>query len=330
MFTSGQFPTVRHRRLRQSQWIRDLVQESRLTLQDLILPVFIRTSESSPTIISLPGVQRYTLEELPTLVNDISKLGILAVALFPVTPFDLKTAKGCEALNLGNLICQAIRSIKTLNPELGIITDVALDPYTSHGHDGLIRNNQIDNDQTIQVLCQQALNQAQAGSDAIAPSDMMDGRIGAIRQFLDQHGYQQTILISYAVKYASIFYGPFRQALGLSTLQGLKDKKTYQLNPANSEEALREVALDLQEGADMIIVKPGLPYLDIVHRVAHTFKAPTLAYQVSGEYAAIMAAGQNGWLDTDQAMLESLLAFKRAGACGILTYSALRIAPYLQ
>lgn len=330
MFISGQYPTTRHRRLRQSQWIRDLVQEARLHIHDLILPIFIRDSKDTPFIPSLPEVQRYTVQELPKLIEEISQLGLLAIALFPVTPLHLKNEKALEAFNSNNFICDAVRTIKSLNPDLGIITDVALDPYTNHGHDGLIIKEKVDNDHTVQVLCQQALNQAQAGADAIAPSDMMDGRIGVIRQFLDQHGYQQTLLISYAVKYASSFYGPFRQAIGMMALQGPQDKKTYQLNPANGEEALREVALDIQEGADVIIIKPGLPYLDIVHRTVQTFKVPTLAYQVSGEYAAIMAAGQNGWLDTDQAMLESLLAFKRAGACGILTYSALKMASFLQ
>ena len=326
---SGQFPNTRLRRLRQSPWVRDLVAESSLTLKDLILPIFIRTAETAAHITSLPGVQRYALEELPALIDQINTAGITAIALFPVTPPSLKTPEGKEALNPDNLVCQAIRLIKSLNPNLGIITDVALDPYTDHGHDGLIVNHQVDNDQTIDMLCQQALNQAQAGANAIAPSDMMDGRIGVIRRFLDSHGFNQTLIISYAIKYASAFYGPFRHAIGVSTLKGLPDKKTYQLNPANANEALREVALDIQEGADMLIVKPGLPYLDVVYRVAHTFQMPTLAYQVSGEYASIMAAGQNGWIDTDQAFLESLLAFKRAGACGILTYCALRMAPYL-
>ncbi len=325
----GHFPTTRLRRLRQKQWIRDLVAESSLTVHDLILPIFLRTPEMSPEIPSLPDVKRFTLEELPSLVETISHVGIPAVALFPVVSSSLKTDRGCEALNPDNLICQAIQGFKKYNPALGVITDVALDPYTTHGHDGLLNNQQIDNDATLDVLCQQALIQAQSGADAIAPSDMMDGRVGAIRTFLDQKGFCQTLILSYAAKYASSFYGPFRQAIDAAPLQGIIDKKTYQMNPANSREALREVSQDLQEGADMIIVKPGMPYLDVIHHVSHTFQIPTLAFQVSGEYAALIAAGQKGWINTDQAMTESLLAFKRAGACAILTYWALKMAKHL-
>ena len=325
----GHFPSTRLRRLRQSPWVRDLVAESSLTPHDLILPLFVRDAQTPPAIASLPGVQRYTVAELPPLIEAISQAGLPAVALFPVTPPALKTENGQQALNPDNLVCQAIRCFKSYNPTLGIITDVALDPYTTHGHDGIFNNQHIDNDETIKILCQQAFNQAQAGADALAPSDMMDGRVGAIRHFLDSQGFCHTLMISYAAKYASSFYGPFRQAVTTAPLQGLGDKKTYQMNPANRNEALREVALDIQEGADMVIIKPGLPYLDIVYQVATTFQVPTLAYQVSGEYAALMAAAQNGWLDANQAMLESLLAFKRAGACGILTYSALTMANYL-
>ena len=286
---SARFPHTRLRRLRQSPWMRDLVAESSLTLKDLILPTFIRTADIAPGINSLPEIQRYVLAELPAFIDQVSAAGIPAIALFPVIPSVLKNPEGQEALNPDNLICQAIRLIKSLNPSLGIITDVALDPYTDHGHDGLIVNNAVDNDQTVDILCRQALNQAQAGADAIAPSDMMDGRIKAIRLFLDNHGFNQTLIISYTVKYASAFYGPFRHALGISELKGLSDKKTYQLNPANVNEALREAAMDIQEGADMLIVKPGLPYLDVVYQMAHNFKQPVLAYQVSGEYASIMA-----------------------------------------
>jgi len=326
---TGKFPQLRLRRLRNQTWVRDLATENSLTVKDLILPIFICMQGEGKEIIGLPGVQRYCLDDLPDFVRDLESLGIIAVMLFPKIPDSLKNDRGTEAVNHNNLLCDAIKIIKAEAPEIGVITDVALDPYTNHGHDGVILKGQIDNDATIEMLCRQALVQAQAGADAIAPSDMMDGRIGMIRNFLDQNGCPNTLIISYAVKYASAFYGPFRNAVGVSGLKILPNKKTYQLNPANSQEALREAALDVKEGADMLIVKPGLPYLDIISKVSQTFNVPTIGYQVSGEYAAIMAASQNGWLDADQAMMEAMLAFKRSGATGIITYYAARLAELL-
>lgn len=325
----GTYPTTRLRRLRQSPWIRDLCSENDLTPSDLIWPVFVREEGTSPVIPSMPGVERLTLDNLIEAAQQAAEVGIPAIALFPTTPQHLRSPDGSEALNPDNLVCQAVRAIKSLNLNLGIITDVALDPYTDHGHDGLIIDGKIDNDRTIEILEQQAFIQAEAGADALAPSDMMDGRIGAIRDYLDDHGHKDRLLISYAIKYASSFYGPFRHAVGVQQLTGLTDKKSYQMNPANSDEAMREVAQDIQEGADMIIVKPGMPYLDIIQRTSSQFNIPTLAYQVSGEYAMIQAAAQNGWLDKDRTILESLIAFRRAGAKGILTYFALDIAKKL-
>lgn len=325
----GTYPKTRLRRMRQSAWIRDLCSENNLTPSDLIWPVFIREPETSPIINSMPGVERLTIEDLIEAAQQAEAVGIPAIALFPTTPQDLRSPDGSEALNPDNLICRAIRAIKSLNLNMGIITDVALDPYTDHGHDGIILNGHVDNDATIEILEQQAYVQAEAGADALAPSDMMDGRVAAIRDYLDDHGHKNRLLISYAVKYASSFYGPFRQAVGVQQLSGIQDKKTYQMNPANSDEAMREIAQDLQEGADMIIIKPGMAYLDIIQRATSQFNIPTLAYQVSGEYAMLQAAIQNGWLDGDRAILESLLAFKRAGAKGILTYFALDIAKKL-
>lgn len=326
----GKFPLTRMRRLRQGPWIRQLVAETQLSVQDLILPIFIREKESPALIEAMPGVFRYTIDELHALIDQVSSLQIPAIALFPYTPQEKRSPTGQEALNPDNLVCQALRKIKELNPELGLITDVALDPYTDHGHDGIIRNNQVDNDLTIEILAKQALNQVQAGAHAVAPSDMMDGRIGLIRQFLDQNGFNQTMIIAYAAKYASGFYGPFRQAVGVEKLIGPKDKKTYQLNPANREEALKEVALDIQEGADVVIVKPGLPYLDIIHAVKNQLNVPVFAYQVSGEYAMVKAANQLGWIDGPRVMMESLLSLKRAGSSAILTYAALEVAQLLK
>lgn len=318
----GAYPQVRMRRLRSSGWVRDMVAENLVTSDDLIQPLFILDGNNSrEDIASMPGVTRYSIDLLAEEVKKSADLGIKAFALFPVTPVEKKTIDGSEALNPGNLICRAIQAIKKSTPEAGIITDVALDPYTTHGHDGILNNGKILNDETVEILAQQAVVQAQAGADIIAPSDMMDGRIGSIRGALDAKGFHDTIILSYAVKYASAFYSPFRDAVGSSGF--LKsDKKTYQMNPANSDEALREVALDLQEGADMVMVKPGLPYLDIISRIRQNFNVPVLAYQVSGEYAMIRAAAQNGWLDYEKALAETLTGFKRAGCTAIITYGA--------
>ncbi|MBM3467814.1 MAG: porphobilinogen synthase [Alphaproteobacteria bacterium] len=327
----GQFPSTRLRRLRTYPWLRDMVQETWLHPSDLILPIFIRTPDASAEIESMPGIRRWTLEELPQIIDQVLEVGIPAIALFPLTPFALKTVDGAEACNPENLICKAIRAIKKMAPDIGIITDVALDPYTSHGHDGVWNGHIVDNDQSLKLLTNQALVQAEAGADVIAPSDMMDGRVAAIRHALDSNNFQNCAILSYAAKYASSFYGPFREAVGAIKLPPnphgkAGDKKTYQMNPANSDEALREVALDLQEGADMVMVKPGLPYLDVIARVKQTFSVPIFAYQVSGEYALIKAAAAQGWVDEQAVMKESLIALKRAGSVGIFTYAALEVA----
>ncbi len=328
--TPGSFPTTRLRRNRHDAWTRRLVAETRLSVDDLIWPVFIIEGTGTVTeVASMPGVSRVTLDRLATHVAPAVALGIPAIALFPATPAELKDAEGTEAGNPDNLMCRAARLLKQEFPQTGLVGDVALDPYTNHGHDGVIRDGYVANDESVAVLVRQAVNQAEAGIDVIAPSDMMDGRIAAIRAALDQRGLIHTRIMSYAAKYASAFYNPFRDALGSGgALKG--DKKTYQMDPANSDEALREVALDLAEGADMVMVKPGLPYLDIIRRVHDRFAVPTFAYQVSGEYAMIMAAVGNGWLDHDKAMLESLQAFKRAGAAGVLTYFAPAAAALLR
>ena len=328
--TVGRFPQTRMRRNRHDGWTRRLVAETRLSVDDLIWPVFIIEGTGITTEVgSMPGVVRVTVDALAAHVAPAARLGIPAVALFPATPLAKKDAEGTESINPNNLICQAARLLKREFPDLGIVGDVALDPYTDHGHDGVIRDGYVANDDTLAVLVRQAVNQAQAGVDVIAPSDMMDGRIGAIRAALDAEGLIHTRLMSYAAKYASAFYSPFRDALGSGgSLKG--DKKTYQMDPANSDEALREVELDLLEGADMVMVKPGMPYLDVVRRVHDRFGVPTFAYQVSGEYAMIMAAVGNGWLDRDRALMESLIAFKRAGAAGVLSYFALDAARLLQ
>jgi len=320
------FPALRMRRLRSSSWVRDLVQENRISVKDLIWPLFVLegTGQREP-VSSMPGVERLSVDFAVEAVKQAYDLGIPAVALFPITPNGKKTPDGREACNAENLVCRAVYAIKKAVPGIGVITDVALDPYTSHGHDGLVREGVILNDETVEVLCRQAVVQAQAGADILAPSDMMDGRVGAIRSALDKGGYQDKIILSYAAKYASAFYGPFRDAVqSAGCLTG--DKKAYQMNPANSDEALREVALDLAEGADMVMVKPGLPYLDIIRDVKQAFRVPTLAYHVSGEYAMLQAAAENGWLNYDSALLETLISFKRAGADGILTYAALDAA----
>ncbi|WP_159999102.1 porphobilinogen synthase [Roseomonas sp. 18066] len=326
----GSFPTIRPRRNRHDAWTRRMVAENRLSVDDLIWPIFIMEGQGNTTEVgSMPGVQRVTLDRLAAHVAPAAALGIPAIALFPMTPPSAKDAEGTEAKNPENLMCRAARILKKEFPEVGLVGDVALDPYTDHGHDGVIRDGYVANDESVEILVAQAVNQAAAGIDVIAPSDMMDGRVGAIRRGLDGQGLLHTRIMSYAAKYASAFYGPFRDAVGSGgALKG--DKKTYQMDPANSDEALREVALDLAEGADMVMVKPGMPYLDIVRRVKDQFAVPTFAYQVSGEYAMIMAAVQNGWLDHDNAMLESLLGFKRAGADGVLTYFAVKAAALLK
>lgn len=308
-----------------------MVREHRVFPDDLIWPIFVREGKNQrEPISSMPGVFRWTLDLLPQAVREAHDLGIPAVAVFPATDPALKTEDAREAINPHNLACRAVRIIKDRVPEIGVICDVALDPYSSHGQDGLVRNGEVVNDETVDVLCQQAVVQAAAGCDIIAPSDMMDGRIGAIRMALDQSGHQNVLILSYAAKYASAFYGPFRDAVGSASNLGAGDKKSYQMDPANSNEAIREVALDLDEGADMVMVKPGMPYLDIIRRVKDQFSVPTFAYQVSGEYAMLCAAANQGWLDRQQVMLESLLAFKRAGTDGILTYFAIDCARLLQ
>ncbi|MBO7072509.1 MAG: porphobilinogen synthase [Acetobacter sp.] len=326
----GRFPSCRPRRNRYDNATRRLVAENSLHVDNLIWPIFIIEGTQTETdIASMPGIQRITLDRLAHYVEPAACLGIPALALFPVTPPHKRDEHGTEATNPDNLMCCAARLLKKEFPEIALIGDVALDPYTLHGHDGIIENGYVVNDASAAILAQQAVNQAQAGIDIIAPSDMMDGRIGFIRKALDTHGLINTRILSYAVKYASAFYGPFRDALGSHTfLKG--DKKTYQMDPANSREALREVAMDIEEGADMIMVKPGMPYLDVLWRVHETFGVPTFAYQVSGEYAMLSAAIHKGWLAREQTILESLLSFRRAGAQGVLTYFALEAARLLR
>lgn len=328
--STGAFPATRLRRNRADEWTRRLVAENSLSRDDLIWPVFLKEgSGTHEAITAMPGQVRVSLSELPDHVGRAVELGIPAIALFPATPAQRKDSEGSHALDAENLICRAARLLKATFPNLGLIGDVALDPYTDHGHDGVLRQGRVANDETLQVLAAQAVVQAQAGIDTLAPSDMMDGRIGALRSALDLAGFSDVRLMSYAAKYASGFYGPFRDALGsAATLKG--DKRTYQMDPANSDEALREVALDLQEGADMVMVKPGMPYLDIIQRVKATFAVPTFAYQVSGEYSMLKAAINQGWLDPDTVILEALMAFKRAGCNGILTYFALEAATRLR
>ncbi len=327
----GTFPATRMRRNRRTDWSRRLVAEHALSVNDLIWPVFVHDGENRREAIpSMPGVERLSIDLLTDAVAAAAELGVPAIALFPATDPSLKTEDAREAFNPENLVCRAVRAVREQNLNVGIICDVALDPYTSHGQDGLLRDGEIINDESVDALCRQAVVQAEAGCDIIAPSDMMDGRIGAIREALDEAGHQRVQIMSYAAKYASAFYGPFRDAVGSAGNLGSGDKRTYQMNPANGDEALREVALDIAEGADMVMVKPGLPYLDIVHRVKEAFGLPTFAYQVSGEYAMLCGAAERGWLDHDRVMLESLLAFKRAGADGILTYFAVEVARMLK
>ena len=322
--------TSRPRRNRKADWTRRLVRENVLTSDDLIWPLFlVNGAKTRAPVDSMPGVERLSVDEAVREAERAARLAIPCIALFPYTDPKLRDEGGSEALNPDNLVCRAIRAIKKEVPEIGVLCDVALDPYTSHGHDGLLRDGTIVNDETVEVLVRQALVEAEAGCDIIAPSDMMDGRVGAIRAALDRADFVDVSIMAYAAKYASAFYGPFRDAVGSSaTLTG--DKRTYQMDPANTDEAVREVELDVLEGADMVMVKPGMPYLDIVRRVRDAFELPTFAYQVSGEYSMIIAAVQNGWLDGEKAMMESLIAFKRAGACGILSYFAPRAAELLR
>jgi porphobilinogen synthase len=332
MFPLGEFPRLRMRRMRRDDFSRRLMREHRLTRDDLIYPIFVRDGRGPvQPVASMPGVHRYTIDKLLGHVQTCVTLGIPAIALFPAIEPSLKTADGREAVNPKGLVPRAVAAIKKRFPELGVITDAALDPYTTHGQDGVPdARGYVMNDATIKMLEKQALVCAAAGVDVIAPSDMMDGRVGAIRAALDAKGHIDTRILAYSAKYASAFYGPFRDAVGSAKQLGRGSKLTYQMDPANTDEALWEVGLDLQEGADMIMVKPGMPYLDILRRVKETFKAPTFVYQVSGEYAMLKAAAQNGWLDEEQCMLEALLAFKRAGADGILTYFALDAARWLK
>ena len=326
----GSFPFSRMRRNRQSDWSRRLVRENHLTVNDLIWPVFVQegTAQKTP-ILSMPSVYRLSIDLLVEEAKRAEQLGIPAIAVFPVTPSNKKTPDGEEAHNPNNLVCRSVQALRAAVSNIGIICDVALDPFTTHGQDGIMRGNQVVNDLSLEALCKQAVNQANAGCQVIAPSDMMDGRIEAIRNALDDEGHQNVQILAYSAKYASAYYGPFRDAVGSKGSLGKGDKRTYQMDPGNTDEAIREVAMDIQEGADMVMVKPGMPYLDIVQRVKETFEVPTFVYQVSGEYAMLKAASQNGWLDWRKVLLESLLSFKRAGADGILTYAAVEVAQLL-
>jgi porphobilinogen synthase len=323
------------RRLRRHDWTRRLVAENRLTASDLIWPIFVIEGENKrEAVASMPGVERLSIDLAVAAAKEAAALGIPVIALFPSTDPKLKSEDGREAVNSHNLICRSVRAIKQAVPGIGILCDVALDPYTSHGHDGLIRDGDVHNDSTIEMLVRQALVQTEAGADIIAPSDMMDGRVGAIRAALEKQGHHNTLIMAYAAKYASAFYGPFRDAVGSAQVKstGLKagDKRSYQMDPANGDEALREVALDLEEGADMVMVKPGMPYLDLVRRVKERFGVPTFAYQVSGEYSMLCAAFEKGWLERERVVIETLTGFKRAGASGVLTYFALEAARLLK
>jgi len=324
------FPRTRLRRNRRHPWLRELVAENVLTVKDLIWPLFVVEGENvTQPIASMPGVSRHSIDRLIEAVTEARDLGIPAIALFPSIDPALKTPDAREAYNPENMVCRAVRAVKKAVPDIGIVCDVALDPFNSDGHDGIVVDDYVQNDLSVEALIKQTLVQAEAGCDVIAPSDMMDGRIGLLRDALDQAGFEHVALMSYAAKYASCFYGPFRDAVGSKGALKGGDKKTYQMNPANSDEALREVAIDLTEGADMVMVKPGMPYLDIVRRVKNQFGVPTFAYQVSGEYAMLKGAIEHGWLDNDKTILESLTCFKRAGADGVLTYFALEAAKLL-
>jgi porphobilinogen synthase len=330
-FVNGRFPATRLRRMRRDDFSRRLMRETTLTPSDLILPVFVQEgAEMRQPVASMPGVERLSVDVLVREAREVQLLGIPAIAIFPVTPASAKSEDAREAWNPEGLAQRAVRAVKEAVPELGVITDVALDPFTTHGQDGLIdATGYVLNDETVEALVKQALSHAAAGADVVAPSDMMDGRIGAVRQALEQAGHVHTRILAYSAKYASSYYGPFRDAVGSAASLGKGNKYTYQQDPANSDEALREVALDLQEGADMVMVKPGMPYLDVVRRVKETFGAPTFVYQVSGEYAMHVAAAQHGWLDERAVAMESLLCIKRAGADAILTYFALKAARWL-
>ena len=320
------YPRVRMRRNRMKEFSRKLVRETNLSVDDLIYPIFVTYgNDKREHIESMPNIYRFSLDLLGKEIKRVTSLGIPAIALFPKIRNDLKSPCGKESYNEKNLICEAIRIAKKINPELGVICDVALDPFTNHGHDGIFYNDEIDNDKTVDILCKQAVVQAAAGCDVIAPSDMMDGRVGMIRDALDEEGFNNVQIMSYGAKYASAFYGPFRDAVGSLLTSSTKDKKSYQMDPANAEEALKEISLDLSEGADMIIIKPAMPYLDIIYRVKQEFKIPIYAYQVSGEYSMIMGAIKNNWLDEKKTIMESMIAFKRAGCNGIITY----FAPYV-
>ncbi len=326
----GRFPATRMRRNRRDDWNRRLVAESTLAPSDLIWPVFVHDlAEARVEIPSLPGIARHSIDALVGEAGRARDLGIPLIAVFPALDPALKSEDGDEAVNPDNLVCRAVRAVKDAYPDLGVMCDVALDPFTTHGHDGVLRDGYVANDETLEILVQQAVVQAAAGCDVIAPSDMMDGRVGVIRSALDDAGHDATRILAYSAKYASALYGPFRDAVGSTSNLGGGDKKTYQMDPANSDEALREVALDIAEGADMVMVKPGMFYLDIVRRVKDAFGMPTFAYQVSGEYAMMKAAGLNGWLDWERIIIESLLSLKRAGADGILTYAAAEAAEWL-
>jgi porphobilinogen synthase len=326
---AGSYPNSRPRRLRQNEWTRDMVRENSLTVKDLIWPLFVQEgNNSSVDIPSMPDVKRWTIDLIVEQAAKAYDLGIPAIAIFPQTPAELKSDDGYEGVNPDNLICRTLRAIKSQVPDIGVICDVALDPYTNHGQDGLIKDGYVDNDLTLEALVNQAHVQISAGCDILAPSDMMDGRVAAIREMLEEKGMPNIHIMSYAAKYASAFFGPFRDAVGSSnSLKG--GKETYQMDPANTDEAMREVIMDIDEGADSIIVKPGMPYLDIIERVTRELNFPTFAYQVSGEYSMIQAAAANGWLDLEKTMMESLMAFKRAGASGIWTYFAPEVAKKL-
>jgi porphobilinogen synthase len=328
----SQYPAYRPRRMRRDDWSRRLIQENRLSPDDLIYPVFLLPGKNqTQTVTSMPGIERMSLDRLFSVAEECVTLGVPVMALFPVIEASLKTIDGVEAFNPNGLVPNAVAELKKRFPNLGIMTDVALDPYTSHGQDGILdQNNRILNDETVAVLVKQALCHAHAGVDIVAPSDMMDGRIGQIRAALENKQFIHTRIMAYSAKYASSFYGPFRDAVGSATNLGKADKKNYQMDPANSDEAIREVGLDISEGADMVMIKPGMPYLDIVHRIKDAFGYPTYVYQVSGEYAMLKAAANNGWLDHDAVMMESLIAFKRAGADGILSYFALEASRLLK
>jgi porphobilinogen synthase len=324
------YPTTRLRRNRRDPWSRKLVAENVLTAGDLIWPVFVHAADGRAPVPSMPDAHRLSISALVDAAGEAAALGVPTIAVFPAIAPALKDPDGHEAVNPDNLVCRAVAAVKKALPELGVLCDVALDPFTSHGHDGVIRDGYVANDETVAILQRQAIVQAKAGCDIIAPSDMMDGRVGAVRRALDEAGFERVRIMSYAAKYASCFFAPFRDAIGSASTLGSADKRTYQMDPANGDEALREVALDIAEGADMVMVKPGLPYLDVLRRVKDAFRMPTFAYQVSGEYSMIRAAAERGWLDGERAMMESLLCFKRAGADGILTYFAVDAAKCLK